>query len=501
MAWLDPIDPDAEGRRQFTVRNPKDGRDTGTLTCANEADVAAAMARARKVQPMWAATPVKERVALMQKAMRLIVDHTDEYIEVLQSDTARTALESLFIELFAATDAMNFYSKRARKVLADERTGLHLLRTKRATISYKPLGVVLVISPWNGPFILSTNPTIQAVLAGNAVLVKPSEVTPWSGALCERIFRDAGFPDGLVQVVQGDGATGAALIDAMPDKVCFTGSVRTGRTIGAACGERLIPCTLELGGKDAMIVCADADLDRAAGGALFGSIMNNGQYCSGTERIYVVESVADSFIDKVIAKSQTLEKDRDYGPFIFQPQCDIVQRHLDDALEKGAVARTGGELQDGYLAPTVLTGVTHDMAVMTDETFGPIVAIQVVKDEDEALRLANDCDYGLGANVWTKDKKRGQQIARKLDVGAVSVNDAALAYGALEVPFGGRKASGVGQVNGAMGLRNFTFAQPILTERIGPTEEWVWYPYTPDKLDQMKKALKWMFGTPLRWLL
>jgi succinate-semialdehyde dehydrogenase/glutarate-semialdehyde dehydrogenase len=501
MAWLRPLDPDDLGRRRFSVRNPVDGRDTGTLVCANADDVSAAMAVARKVQPSWGKTPVKERVKLMNKALRLIVDNCDAYIETLVSDTGRTEIESLFIELMAAADAMHFYGKRAGKVLADHKTGLHLLRTKKATVTYKPLGVVVVISPWNGPFILSTNPTIQALLAGNAVLIKPSEVTPWSGGLCEEIFRDAGFPEGVVQVVQGDGATGAALIDAMPDKVCFTGSVATGRKIGAACGERLIPCTLELGGKDAMIVCHDADLDRAAGGALFGSVMNNGQYCSGTERIYVVESVAEAFIDKVVTMTASLERGQDYGPFIFEPQCDIVKGHLEGAIAQGAVVRTGGDLADGYLTPTVLTHVTHDMAVMCEETFGPILAIQVVTDEDEALRLANDCDYGLGANVWTKDNARAERIARRLDVGSVSINDAALAYGALEVPFGGRKHSGVGQVNGAMGLRNYCFAQPILFERIGLTREWVWYPYTPDKLIGLKKALRWMFSTPLRWLL
>ena len=501
MAWLRPDEPDEAGRRRFRVLTPGTGEDTGQLVCANADDVHAAMARARAAQALWADVTVPERVRLMSAALQCIVDHAEDYVAELRRDTHRVELETLFIELFAAADAMNFYGRRAAKILAPHRTGLHLLRTKRAQIHHRPMGVVAVISPWNGPFILSINPTIQAVLAGNAVVIKPSEVTPWSGALAARIFTEAGFPKDLVQVVQGDGATGAALIAAEPDKVCFTGSVKTGRKIGAACGERLIPCTLELGGKDAMIVCADADLDRAAGGAVFGGVMNAGQYCSGTERIYVVREVADAFIAKVVDKVEALTPDVDYGPMIFEPQCDIIQRHLDDAVERGATLHCGGTVDNGYVRPAVLTGVTHDMALMTEETFGPILPIMVVDSEDEAIAIANDSAYGLGANVWSRDKGKAQRIASMLEVGAVSINDAALAYGALEVPFGGRKASGVGQVNGAEGLRNFTFAQPVLTERIGPKQEWIWYPYTDDKVDGLKKALKWMWGTPLRWFL
>ena len=216
--------------------------------------------------------------------------------------------------------------------------------------------------------------------------------------------------------------------------------MRTGKRVAVACAEQLIPCTLELGGKDPMIVCSDADVGRAAGAAVFGGMMNAGQYCSGTERVYVVKDVADAFIAKVVERVEALELGRDLGPFIFEPQLDIVQAHVDDAVQKGAKVRVGGSRSEGYFQPTVLTSVTHQMEVMTEETFGPVIPIQIVNDEDEALRLANDTRFGLGASVFTKDKKRGEAMARQLDCGSVSINDAAVTFGALEVPFGAARS-------------------------------------------------------------
>ncbi len=502
MAWLTPLEPDEEGRRRFQLVSPLDGSETSTLTCANAADVDAAMVRARKAAKIWGQTPVRERVKLMDRALATLVRRQDHVMEVIRAETGRAEAELVFMGILAVCDTMNFYSRRAAKVLADQKTGLHLMRTKKATIVYKPMGVVAVISPWNGPFALTMNSTIQALLAGNAVLIKPSEATPQSGgSIVEELFREAGFPQNLVQVVQGDGEAGAALIAAGPDKVCFTGSVRTGKRVAVGCAERLIPCTLELGGKDPMIICSDADLERAAGAAVFGAMMNAGQYCSGTERVYVVQSVAEAFTEKVIARVRALELGRDIGPFIHKPQLDIVEAHVEDAVAKGAVVAVGGKRQDGFFQPTVLTGVTHAMDVMTEETFGPVLPIMVVPHEDDALKMANDSRFGLGASVFSKNKARANQMARELHCGSVSLNDAAVTFGALEVPFGGVRESGVGQVNGADGLRNFVHAQPILTERIAPSQEWIWYPYTDEKVAQLKKAVWWMFGSPLRWIM
>jgi acyl-CoA reductase-like NAD-dependent aldehyde dehydrogenase len=341
------------------------------------------------------------------------------------------------------------------------------------------------------------------------VVLKPSEVTPFGGRLVADLFQEAGLPEGVFNLVEGDGETGAALVEAGVDKISFTGSVRTGRKVGEACGRNLVPCTLELGGKDPMIVCADADLERAAGGAVFGAFMNTGQYCCSTERVYVVEPVADEFtrrvVDKVRALRQGKDGEFDLGPMIWPHQIEVIERHVEDARKKGARVVLGGrrnhELGNMFYEATVLTGVTHDMAVMREETFGPILPILRVRDEEEALRLANDSTYGLSANVWTRDHAKAIGLAKRIDSGSICVNDSALTYGVLEAPFGGRKTSGIGQVNGEAGLRGYCYATPIILDRIAPKEEHVWYPYTADKGRVLQRIIKWFWGTPLGDLL
>ncbi len=507
MAVVERIE-NAEGSgARYRVTSPVDGKWVGEFDAATADEVQAAVDRARAAQPAWAARSFEERGQVLQKALDILVSRQDDFVEAIGRETGRHPLETMFMEIWPACDSLNFYSRRAGKILAERRVGLHVLRHKRARVVYKPLGVVGVITPWNGPFILSLNPTVQALMAGNTVVVKPSEVTPFCGRLVQSLLTEAGLPDDVCQVVLGDGATGAALVDSGVDKIHFTGSVATGRRIGEACGRNLVPCVLELGGKDPMIVCADADLDRATAGAVFGAIQNTGQFCSSTERIYVVGSVYDEFVERVVAKvaalRQTSTGETDVGPFIMEQQLQVVEAQVQEALTKGAVARVGGERNTDagplYFKPTVLTEVTHEMAIMTEETFGPVVPIARVRDEGEAVALANDCKYGLGASVWTKDLERGERIARKLHTGAVVINDASITYGALEVPFGGRRASGVGHVNGESGLRGFCHAMPILSDRFGLKEEMVWYPYTDKKLSDMQGAVRWVFGKLLRW--
>ncbi|MDP6934863.1 MAG: aldehyde dehydrogenase family protein, partial [Myxococcota bacterium] len=351
MASLKPIQ--TGGRPGFEVSSPLDGRSLGSYPIADAQDVSRAIERARDVQARWARTPVSERVARMRRALAVVLKRREEIMERLTAETGRPTLDTLMIEIFATCDAMNYYSRRAGSALADRRVGLHLLRMKSARIVHRPLGVVAVISPWNGPLILSINPTIQAVLAGNAVIVKPSEVTPDAGRITREIFDQAGFPRDLVQVLLGDGQTGAALIEGGVDKVTFTGSVATGRKIGEACGRNLVPFTLELGGKDPMIVLEDARIERAAAGAVFGGLMNTGQFCSGIERVYVVRGVADDFIARVVERVKSLQKGRDYGPFILDRQCDIVERQVQAAVEAGARVLVGGVRDGNCYAPTV----------------------------------------------------------------------------------------------------------------------------------------------------
>jgi len=310
-------------------------------------------------------------------------------------------------------------------------------------------------------------------------------------------------------VIQGDAATGAALIDSGIDKLSFTGSVATGRKVAEICGRLLIPCTMELGGNDAMIVCADADLDRAAQGALIGSCMNTGHYCCGTERIYVVEEVYDAFLEKVLDGVKQLRQGEtgefDVGAVFWDKQMDIIENHVEDARAKGASVLAGGrrnpELRGLFYEPTVVTDVTHDMDLMRKETFGPVLAVMKVKDEDEALALANDSDYGLNGNVWTTDTAKGIRIAERMETGGVCVNDMAMIYGIPEAPFGGVKSSGVGQVNGISGVRNYCHAKPITSDRRGKGKIQGGYPYTQKGTDGMQKLIRLLWGTRLgRWL-
>lgn len=510
MAIVEVIPSADPERRRFEVRNPATLEVVGAFDAANTADVATAVARARAAQPAWDALGYNGRGRFVQRALDVLLAKAESYVDTICSETGRSRLETLFVDVFPACDALNFFSRRAAKILRPRRVGLHLLKMKRATIAYRPLGVVGVISPWNGPFILALNPAVQALMAGNTVVVKPSEVTPFTGRLVEDLFREAGLPDGVVQVLLGDGETGEALVDGGVDKIAFTGSVATGRKIGEACGRNLVPCTLELGGKDALIVCADADLERAAGGAVFGGFMNNGQFCCGTERVYVVESVADAFLEKVVEKTRALrhgtEGEFDLGPFIFERQLEVVESHVRDAVAAGAKVLVGGKRAEGvgayFYEPTVMVDVTEDMALMRDETFGPVLAVVRCADEAEAVRRANESRYGLSGSVWTRDKGRGERLARQMDTGSVCVNDTGIVYGALELPFGGRKDSGLHQVNGAEGLKGYCHAQPVLIDRFGPARELVWYPYTQHTYQTLKKTLGWLWGSRLmRWLL
>jgi acyl-CoA reductase-like NAD-dependent aldehyde dehydrogenase len=509
MGIVEAVSSDNGGARRVRIANPSTGKPVGEIKVAVAAEVRAAVDRARLAQPGWAAKTFDERAAYMRRALKVLLRRQEEFMDVITRETGRSRVETIIMEMFAACDSLSYYAKHAGRILSDKKVGLHLLKTKKLLVTYKPLGVVGIITPWNGPFILSLNPTVQALMAGNTVVLKPSEVTPFSGRLVGDLFREAGLPADVLTVIEGDGETGAALLEAGVNKISFTGSVKTGRKVGEACGRNLIPCTLELGGKDPMIVCGDADIERSVGGAVFGAFMNAGQYCCSTERVYVVESIYDEFVRRVIEKTKSLkqgkEGDFDLGPMIWQHQLEVIDRHMADAVKRGARVHTGGKrsekLGNMFYEPTVLTDVTHDMLIMKEETFGPILPIVRVKDEAEAIRLANDSPYGLSANVWTKDDAKAIAIAKQIDSGSICVNDCAVTYGATEAPFGGRKSSGVGQVNGETGLRGYVFATPIVIERFNPKEEKMWYPYTPDKGLLLQKIMKVVWGTPLGRLL
>jgi succinate-semialdehyde dehydrogenase/glutarate-semialdehyde dehydrogenase len=431
MAIYEPIEG-AGPRRRYQLRSPVTLEPIGELECMTREDVAVAVERARKAQPAWADTPIEARAAVLRRAQALVLEHEDRIMDSVVRETGKTATEAFSMEVFSSCASLGYYAKRAKKFLAPEKRRIAGVMglAKQLRLVYKPLGVVGIIVPWNGPFVLAMNQSAQALVAGNAVLLKGSEVTPESTALVGEILAEAGLPDGVLQVLRGDGETGAALVEAGLDKVSFTGSVATGRKVAEACGRQLIPVTLELGGKDAMIVCADADLDRAAAGALIGSCMNTGHYCCGTERIYAVDSVYEPFLEKVVEGARRLRQtdagECDVGAVFWDRQLDIIEAHVRDAVEKGASVLVGGrrnpDLRGLYFEPTVVTDVTHDMDLMTHETFGPVISVMRVSDEEEAIRLANDSEYGLNGNVWTRDKEKGFRIAERIETGGVCIN-------------------------------------------------------------------------------
>lgn len=504
MAALEPIPADQHGRRGYKVFNPATMEHIGDFQVTTADEVREAVVRARAAQALWARVPVKERAQVLQKALDVLIAKEETYIDVIAADTGRGRIESLLMEIIPAADSIAWFTKRAPAMLADRKVGLQtLLKTKRMVVTHRPLGVIGVIAPWNGPFILSVNPTVPALLAGNAVIIKPSEVTPFSGALVEELFREAGLPEGLVQVIQGDGETGAALVEAGIDKISFTGSTATGRKVAEAAGRNLVAVSLELGGKDAAIVCGDANVERAARGVLYGAMFNTGQFCCGTERVYVVRSVAEEFIAKVVEYAQELKQGddgtQDVSAMTFPKQMETIERQVADALGKGARVLTGGKrnasMRGEAYEPTVLVDVNHSMLVMTEETFGPLLPIMVVEDENEAIALANSSIFGLSGTVWTKDSDKGLRIAKDMETGSVCVNESSLTYGAHRAPFGGVKQSGVGYVHGDEALMHFVRQVPVIIDRFGMKAEQNWYPLTAEKGDGMKKFLKMFYGS------
>jgi len=511
MAIIEPIEPAAGSRRRYRLRNPATLEPAGEFEAATAEDVQGALELARKAQLDWAELGFDERARYMYRALHALAERQDDFLEVVLRETGKARTEVIAMEILAGCDALAYYARRAGEILRTRKRRMHGLQglTRQLRIVYRPLGVVGIIAPWNAPFLLSLNPTIQALMAGNAVLLKPSEVTPYSGKLVGDLFESAGLPKGVLSVLLGDAETGAALTVAGVDKISFTGSVTAGRKVAEACAGQLIPCTLELGGKVPMIVCADANLDRAVNGALTGAFANAGQVCWGTQRVYVVDEVYDEFTRKVVKKvaelRQGAEGEFDVGAISGQEQLEAIQGQVEDARQKGARVLAGGrrnpDLSGLFYEPTVMIDVHHDMELMREETFGPVLPIMSVRDEEEAIRLANDTRYGLHANVWTRDKRKGFEIAERLETGAVCVNEVPITYGSQDAPFGGRKDSGLGQINSEIGLRGYCHALPIIVNRFGGKKVHRGFPYRRKSEDSLQRFIRIVWGSRLgRWL-
>jgi acyl-CoA reductase-like NAD-dependent aldehyde dehydrogenase len=487
------------------VENPATGAVIATVPIASPDEVRALVARARAAQPAWEALGFDGRGAVLRRAQKWVTDNQDRIVETIVSETGKTHDDALINEVGYAATAFGFWAKHASGYLADEkvRTTSPFVLGRKLVVRYRPLGVIGVIGPWNYPLTNSFGDCIPALAAGNAVVLKPSEVTPLTSLLMAEALRECGLPEDVFLVATGDGATGAALVDEV-DMVMFTGSTATGRKIMERAARTLTPVSLELGGKDPMIVLSDADVERAANAAAYYSMQNAGQTCISVERVYVEAPVYDAFVDKLTSKVAALRQGASTGPgtvdvgaITFPPQLDTVERHVDEARKAGARVLTGGHARtnDGhFFEPTVLVDVDHSMACMTEETFGPTVPVMRVADAEEAVRLANDSPYGLAASVWTKDAARGEAIARRIEAGVVCVNDAQLNYLALELPMGGWKASGLGTRHGAGGIRKYCRQQSLLVTRLAPKKDLHFFPFRARTTKLIGRALKLLYG-------
>ena len=482
---------------KLEIRAPATGQHIVSVPIMGEEDVRTAVAEVREVQRTWARTSLGQRRRLMASLARVLERRADDIGDRVCLETGKPPLEAL-AGIVVSVDLIHFYLRHGPRHLRRRRLASGWLVGKAAYVEREPYGVVGAIMPWNYPFIMLMDLLVPALFTGNGMVVKPSEYTPWTAMLLPELLAEAGFPDGLLRIVTGDGSTGAALIGAGVNRVVFTGSTATGRKVGAAAGEALIPVTLELGGKDPAIVLEDADLDRAAEGVAFGAYFNAGQTCLSIERALVVDDVHDAFVQKAVAYTEKLRVgtglDCDVGPMVTQEQIAIVEDQVTDAVAKGARALTGGRRQEQgsqVFLPTVLVDVDLSMKIMHEETFGPVLTVMRVPDEDTALKEANRLSYGLFASVWTGDRDRGARLVRQIRAGGVSVNDALSHYGVPGLPVGGVADSGFGSRRGLEGLDEMTKVRTVLMHRWGLRRDLWWFPYTRAKMRIFESALVW----------
>ncbi len=474
------------------VRRPTDGSTIRSIGIDPPERVSEVVARLRRNQPAWEALGVDGRYRWLGRLRDWLLDNADEVADLLKEETGKVRADAELEAPYLA-GVINFYGENGASYLAEQvvKGRTPMTKAKRLTVAYRPYQVVGAISPWNFPVILGLEDALAALTAGSAALLKPSEFTPLTvNRIVEAWKREIGGPD-VLDVVNGLGETGGALIDAV-DYVQFTGSERTGKVVMARAAETLTPVSLELGGKDPAIVLADADIERAVNGTVWGGLVNTGQICMSLERVYVEEPIYDEFVDRLAAKVREIRQGDDgakhgaeVGAMTSPNQIAIVSDHVEDARAAGARVLTGGRARDGagdWYEPTVLADVDHSMKVMREETFGPVIPVMKVRDTEEAVQLANDTTYGLSASIFSGDVRRAEQLAKRIEAGSCNINDVMVNYFAVEVPMGGWKTSGIGYRHGAYGIQKFVRSSSIVSPK-GPIarNELAWFPYTPRK--------------------
>ena len=491
---------------KIEVLSPATSEKITELPAATAEDVVQAVKQGRKAKTLWEEKSFAERAKILYRFRDLLIDHQDKIADILTAETGKPRAEVYGSELFYVCDAIGFWAKSAVKYLKPQKIRPHLLKTKKVVSTYRPLGVIGIISPWNFPLVLTIGEALPALMAGNAVIIKPSELTPLSALFGAELAEKAGFPQNLLQVVVGFGETGETLIDHA-DMISFTGSVETGKKVMCRAAERLIPVTLELGGKDPMIVLKDADLERAANACVWGALLNSGQVCTSIERVYVEQPIYQDFVNKIVERVQALRqgpsKDEvELGSMTSREQLEKVESQVEEALKSGAKILTGGRRTPNskglYYEPTVMVDLNHEMEIMKEETFGPIIPIMQVKDQEEAIRLANDSRYGLDSSVFTRDKKSGWKIAEQIQAGSVCINDSLVNFVIIDAPMGGIKESGLGQRHGAEGIRKYCQQKTIVIDRLGLKSEFNWFPTTQRKIAFLRRGLTLLFRSGWR---
>jgi acyl-CoA reductase-like NAD-dependent aldehyde dehydrogenase len=492
--------------RQLDSFNPATGEPVGSVPITAPEDVQSVVDAVAAVQRAWGALPLEERGRYLERAAQVILEEDDDIRDLIVREQGKPRAEAFAMEVLPTVDALGWIAKAGADILAEEKVPMPqaFLKTKRSAFVYEPLGVIGIISPWNYPWSIPMGEVALALMAGNGVVLKPASLTPLIGERIAAVFARAGVPDGLVRVVHGPG-TGAALAESSVGKVFFTGSVETGRSVAEACARRLKGSVLELGGKDPMIVLEDAHMEHAIDGAAWGGFANAGQTCSGIERVYVMRSVAERFVAGVIARAERLRVgdpmswDTEIGPMVSSEQLEIVRELVEDAVAAGAVLHGGGPIDapaglDGaFYAPVVLTGVTPDMRIMREEIFGPVLPIITVDSEAEAVALANDSDFGLGASVWTADRARGERIAGELEAGMVWINDHMFSHGACQCAWGGVKDSGLGRTHSKFGLYECVNIKLRVWEGSRLRDPW-WHPYDETVGKAFRQSAKLLYG-------
>ncbi len=486
--------------------NPATGEVVGEVPTITPDQVQGIVDEVGAVQPAWAQLSASDRAGYIDRTAAILLERMDDIARLLTAEQGKPIAESYTMELLPSIDALKWCAKEGPKILKDEKISFPqaLFRTKASKFRFQPIGVVGVIAPWNYPWTIPMQEIAIALLCGNGVVLKPASLTPLLGEEIQRAFEDAGVPQGLVRTVHGGGRIGDALTKSSAGKIFFTGSVPVGYKVGEECAKLMKGCVLELGGKDPMIVLEDAKMDFAAAGALWGSFANSGQTCAGIERIYVRREVSDRFIGDLVAGAKGLkvgdptEVDTEIGPMVSEDQYNLVNELVEDAIANGADRLCGGPVEiDGFsgkfIAPTVLTGVNHDMRIMKEEIFGPVVTIMTVDSDEEALRLANDSEFGLGASVWTGDRQRGERIGDQIEAGMVWINDHMFTHGACQCTWGGVKDSGLGHSHSKFGFYECVEIKLVTYER-GLARNFWWHPYDQTFSDAIRSSAKLLYG-------